>query len=98
MNKEDLINTILADKTAAMASKAAAERAVNAVLAAITKGIKQDGMVQLIGFGTFNVKMRAARKGMNPATREPIKIKASKTVTFKCGAQLKELAKKAKTA
>ncbi len=96
MNKQELIESVAADKKAEIASKAAAERAVNAVLEALTKGLKQDGEVQLIGFGTFKVKTRAARTGRNPGTGEPIKIKAAKTVTFKCGASLKEVAKKAK--
>jgi DNA-binding protein HU-beta len=66
------------------------------VLDGITAGIKKDGLVQLIGFGTFSVKERAAREGRNPLTGEKIKIKASKTVSFKVGAGLKETAKKTK--
>ncbi len=97
MNKQDIIDTITADKNAGLPSKAAAERAVNAILDALTKGIKQDGEVQLIGFGTFKVKTRAARSGRNPSTGAPIKIKATKIVAFKCGASLKEVAKKAKS-
>ena len=56
--------------------------------AGIEEGIKKDGLVQLIGFGTFQVKERSARKGRNPKTGEEIKIKASKTVSFKVGAAL----------
>lgn len=70
-------------------SKAAAERAVEAVLDGIKKGIKKDKSVQLIGFGTFGVTKRAARTGVNPRTKEKIKIKASKAVKFKAGAGLK---------
>jgi DNA-binding protein HU-beta len=70
-------------------SKAAAERAVNAVLEGIEAGLRKDGEVQLIGFGTFRVKDRPARMGRNVATGQPIKIKASKTVAFKVGAGLK---------
>ena len=66
------------------------------MLDGITAGIKKDGLVQLIGFGTFSVKERAAREGRNPLTGEKIKIKASKTVSFKVGAGLKETAKKTK--
>ena len=80
MNKQDLIEAILANKEAGIESKAAAARAVDAVLDGITAGIKKDGLVQLIGFGTFSVKERAAREGRNPLTGENIKIKASKTV------------------
>ena len=94
MNKQDLIEAILANKEAGIESKAAAARAVDAVLDGITAGIKKDGLVQLIGFGTFSVKERAAREGRNPLTGEKIKIKASKTVSFKVGAGVKETAKK----
>ena len=96
MNKQDLIEAILANKEAGIESKAAAARAVDAVLDGITAGIKKDGLVQLIGFGTFSVKERAAREGRNPLTGEKIKIKASKTVSFKAGADLKKTAVKAK--
>ncbi|MDR1760551.1 MAG: HU family DNA-binding protein [Fibrobacter sp.] len=96
MNKQDLVAAV--QKEAALETKAAAERAVNAVIDAIAAGIKKDGNVQLIGFGTFQVKERSARMGRNPKTGAPLKIKASKTVSFKAGAGLKEVAKKTKTA
>jgi DNA-binding protein HU-beta len=96
MNKQELIAAILEDKEAKIETKAAAERAVSAVLNGISNGIKADGNVQLIGFGTFSIKSRSARKGRNPATGEEIKIKASKSVGFKAGAALKEVAKKNK--
>lgn len=96
MNKQDLIQAVLADSEAGIPSKAAAEKAVNAVLNGIESGIKKDGVVQLIGFGTFGIKSRSARKGRNPRTGEPIKIKASKSVSFKAGAKLKETAGKAR--
>ncbi|MGJ3243614.1 MAG: HU family DNA-binding protein [Opitutales bacterium] len=70
-------------------SKAHAERAVDAVIDTIKKGIKKDKSVQLIGFGTFSVTKRSARTGVNPQTGEKIKIKASKAVKFKPGAGLK---------
>ena len=98
MNKQDLIEAILANKEAGIESKAAAGRALDAVLDGIAAGIKKDGNVQLIGFGTFSVKARAARTGRNPLTGETIKIKASKTVGFKAGAALKETAAKNKPA
>lgn len=72
-------------------SKAAAERAVDAVIEGIKKGVKKDKSVALIGFGTFSVVKRAARTGINPQTKEKIKIKASKAVKFKPGAGLKNL-------
>lgn len=91
MNKAELVLEVQKN-LGADTSKAAAERAVEAVIDAIKKGIKKDKAVQLIGFGTFSVAKRAARTGINPKTKEKIKIKASKTVKFKAGAQLKELA------
>jgi DNA-binding protein HU-beta len=96
MNKQELVTTVMEDSKGGIETKAGAERAVNAVLAAIESGIKKDGVVQLIGFGTFTVKTRAARKGRNPSTGAEIKIKASRTVGFKAGVALKETAKKAK--
>ncbi len=88
MNKAELITSV--QKTLGVeCSKAHAERSVNAVLASIQKGLKKDKVVQLVGFGTFAVKNRKARAGRNPQTGEPIKIPASRTVTFKVGAGLK---------
>ena len=72
-------------------SKAAAERAIEAVIEGIKTGVKKDKNVQLIGFGTFSVSKRAAREGRNPQTGETIKIKASNVVKFKPGAGLKAL-------
>lgn len=91
MNKAELIAEVQKN-LGGDASKAAAERAVEAVLEGIKKGVKKDKTVQLIGFGTFSVAKRAAREGVNPRTKEKIKIKASKTVKFKPGATLKALA------
>ena len=90
MNKAELVAEVqktLGEDT----SKAGAERAVEAVLESIKKGIKKDKGVQLIGFGTFDVVKRAARTGVNPQTGEKIKIKASKAVKFKAGSGLKAL-------
>ncbi len=91
MNKTELVQEVqkaLGKDT----SKAAAERSVDSVLDAIKKGIKKDKGVQVVGFGAFSVAKRAARKGINPRTKEPISIKASKTVKFKPGAALKAMA------
>ena len=71
-------------------SKSAAEKAVGAVIDAIAAGVKKDGNVQLIGFGTFEVRKRKARMGRNPKTGESMKIAASKTVGFKPSKALKE--------
>lgn len=88
MNKAELVLEVqkaLGKET----SKAAAERAVDAVLDGIQKGVKKDKSVTLIGFGTFSVVKRSARTGINPQTKEKIKIKASKAVKFKPGSKLK---------
>lgn len=91
MNKAKLIESVYGDKTLNIESKAGAERYVNAVFDHLRRGIKKDKTVQIIGFGTFNVKTRKARTGRNPQTGEKIKIKASKTVTFRPGKGLKGL-------
>ena len=87
MNKGQLIEAVQKN-LGKEASKAAADAALNAVLDAITKAVKKEN-VQIIGFGTFSVVKRGARKGINPQTGEKIKIKASKSVKFKPGAKLK---------
>lgn len=95
MNKGELIEKVKAT-LGGETSKAAAERAVEAVLESIKAGIKADKSVQIIGFGTFSVATRAARQGVNPKTGEKIKIKASKSVKFKAGSALKAVAAKTK--
>ena len=87
MNKAELVEAI-AKETGA--SKARSEKGLKAALAIITKELKKGKSVQLIGFGTFAVKKRAARKGFNPATGEKIRIKAKKVPVFKPGAALKD--------
>ena len=96
MNKQELVEKILKDKNNDFESKASVERAIKAVLEGISNGIKSDGSVQLIGFGTFTIKKRAARTGRNPQTGDEIKIKASKSVGFKPSTALKEVAAKSK--
>jgi len=86
MNKRDLIEAVAKETKD---SRAGAERAVKAVLESIKKGIKKDKTVQLIGFGTFSIRKRKARMGINPATGEKMKYKASKTVGFKPGKAFK---------
>ncbi len=90
MNKAELVDLIMADKGSGFDSKASAERALNAVVDGIRAGITKDGKVQVVGFGTFTIRKRNARTGRNPQTGAEIKIKASKTVGFKPGKQLKE--------
>lgn len=74
------------------ASKAAAERATEAVLAAVKRGLRRDKEVALVGFGTFALALRPARNGFNPHTRQPMKIRAVKTIRFKPAAELRSLA------
>ena len=71
------------------ASKAATERAVDAVFAAVKRGLRRDKEVTLIGFGTFAIVVRPARRGFNPHTKQPMKIPAVKTVRFKAGTELR---------
>ena len=87
MNKTDLVNVVAAE---ANLSKKAAEAAVNATLAAIANALKNGDKVQLIGFGTFEVKDVAAREGRNPKTGETIKIAASKKPVFSASKVLKD--------
>jgi nucleoid DNA-binding protein len=86
VNKAQLVEAV--QKTL-KSSKADAERRVNAVLESVSKGIKKDKSVQLVGFGSFTVRKRKARMGRNPQTGAKIRIKASKTVGFKPGKALK---------
>ncbi len=87
MNKSTLIATV-AQKSGF--SKKDAELAVNSVLDVITEALKEGEKVQIIGFGTFEVKERPARKGKNPQTGATIDIPASKAPVFKAGKALKE--------
>ena len=88
MNKAELVESVQ-KALGKDATKRAAEDAVSAVLESISKGIKKDKKVQIIGFGTFEVKKRAARMGRNPKTGESMKITASKSVGFKASSTLK---------
>jgi DNA-binding protein HU-beta len=91
MQKSDLIEKIADDSGI---SKAAADRALNSLLASVTKELKKGGRVSLVGFGTFSISKRAARTGRNPQTGEAIKIKASKVPKFSAGKTLKDAVKK----
>ena len=86
MNKTELINAVAAK---AEISKKDAEKALTAVLGSIEDALKAGDKVQLIGFGTFEVKERAARTGHNPKTGAAIEIAAAKMPSFKAGAALK---------
>lgn len=88
MNKAELLELVQKNMGSETSKRAAAD-ALDAVLTALAKGIKKDGNVQLIGFGTFKVAKRAARTGRNPKTGESMKIKASKNVRFVASSALK---------
>jgi DNA-binding protein HU-beta len=87
MNKTELIDA-MADS--ADISKAAAGRAFDAAVSAITEALKNGDQVSLIGFGTFMVRERSARQGRNPQTGATIQIAASKSPAFKAGKALKD--------
>jgi DNA-binding protein HU-beta len=91
MSKADIVDKIAKD---AGISKAASEKAVNAFIEAVTNSLKKGQPVTLIGFGTFSVSKRAARKGRNPKTGEEIKIKAKKVARFRPGAALRDAVNK----
>ncbi|MEM7055049.1 MAG: HU family DNA-binding protein [Pseudomonadota bacterium] len=90
MNKSELIDAMAAN---AGLTKADAGRALEAFIETVSKTLKKGDTVSLIGFGTFSVKKRAARTGRNPSTGETIKIKASKTPSFKAGKGFKDAIK-----
>ncbi|MBW1998769.1 MAG: HU family DNA-binding protein [Deltaproteobacteria bacterium] len=86
MNKGDLVNEV----AKVVSTKKEAQAAVDTVFSAITKALKKKETVTLVGFGTFSVAKRKARKGRNPQTGEEIKIKAKKVPKFVAGKALKD--------
>ena len=91
MNKADLVEA-MASKTGE--TKKATEEQVEAFVSTITASLKKGEKVQLVGFGSFEVRKRAARKGRNPQTGEEMKIAASKAPVFKAGKALKDAVNK----
>ena len=91
MNKAELVSAV-AEKTGA--TKKSAEESLNAFVDVVTEALKKEEKVQLVGFGSFEVRKRAARKGRNPQTKEEIKIPASKAPVFKAGKALKDVVNK----
>ena len=87
MNKTELINAV-ADKT--QLSKKDAEAAITATVEAIAEALTREEKVQLVGFGSFETKKRAARTGLNPRTGAAVEIPASTVPTFKAGKALKD--------
>ena len=90
MTKQDIINNMASSSGI---SKAAANKALDGFLTGVTKALKKGDKVTLIGFGTFAVKKRSARKGRNPQTGETIKIPATKVPKFTPGKKLKDAVK-----
>ena len=88
MNKTELVAAMAAN---AELSKKDAEKALSAFIDAVAGELKQGGKVQLVGFGTFEVSERPAREGINPRTKETIKIAATKNPKFKAGKALKDV-------
>ena len=87
MSKTELVEFIANE---AGLTKADASRALDAVIDGITSGLKKEGKVSLVGFGTFSAKERAARDGINPLTKEPLHIPAKVVTSFKAGSKLKD--------
>lgn len=91
MNKGELV-TAISEKT--NTTKKFAEESLNAFIDVVTEELKKGEKIQLVGFGTFETRKRAARKGRNPQTKEEIKIPASTVPAFKAGKALKEVVNK----
>ena len=87
MTKAELVEFVAEN---ADLTKADAARALDATIAGVTAGLKKEGKVSLVGFGTFSAKKRAAREGINPLTKEAIKIPAKTVASFKAGSKLKD--------
>jgi DNA-binding protein HU-beta len=90
MTKAELV-AVIADE--ASITKAAAAKALDAFVGAVSKELKKNGKLGLVGFGTFSVVKRKAREGRNPQTGKPIKIPAKKVVKFKAGKGLSDIVK-----
>ena len=90
MNKTELVKAVAAQ---AELTQAQAKAAVDAVVASVKDSLVKGEAVQLIGFGTFSVVEKPAREGVNPATKQKIKIAAKKVAKFKAGAELAEAVK-----
>jgi len=90
MNKTEFINAVAAE---AGFSKVDGKKAVEAMLKTITEEMKKEGKISILGFGSFSVVEKAERKGVNPKTKQAIKIPARKVVKFKAGADLSKVVK-----
>ncbi|MDR3268342.1 MAG: HU family DNA-binding protein [Tannerella sp.] len=90
MNKTEFVNAVAAK---AGFSKVSGKKAIKAVIETISEEVEKGGKVNIIGFGSFYVTTKAARKGINPATQQVIQIPARKVVKFKVGADLAKVVK-----
>ncbi|MDD2436505.1 MAG: HU family DNA-binding protein [Massilibacteroides sp.] len=90
MNKTEFINAVSAKSGL---SKVDAKKAIEAFVETVSDELKGGGKVALLGFGSFSVTEKLARKGVNPKTKQPINIPARKSVKFKAGSELAELVK-----
>ena len=90
MNKGELINAIAEESGL---NKADSKKALDAFISSVTKALEEGNKVALVGFGTFAVSERAARTGINPSTKAPIRIPAKKVARFKAGAELSDAIK-----
>ncbi len=86
MNKQELIEFVI---TKTGLEKKDSAHAVDAVLAGIVAGLKENTHLRLVGFGSFNIQATAARKGRNPRTKEEVDIPAGNRITFKAGKEFK---------
>jgi DNA-binding protein HU-beta len=87
MSKTELVEFVAGK---AGLTKADAARAIDAFVEGVTTGLKKEGKVALVGFGTFAAKKRPAREGINPLTKQAIKIPAKVVASFKAGSKLKD--------
>lgn len=96
MTKAELVDAVAKKTEASNLNKKQTEAAVKAVIETITETLAKGESIQLVGFGTFEVRERAARSGINPRTKTPIKIPATKVPAFKAGRALKDAVSKKK--
>lgn len=94
MTKAELVDAVAKKVDDDKLTKKLAESTVKAVIETITETLAKGESIQLVGFGTFEVRERAARKGINPRTKKPIKIAATKVPAFKAGRALKDAVSK----
>ncbi|MDR0232337.1 MAG: HU family DNA-binding protein [Dysgonamonadaceae bacterium] len=90
MNKSELISAIAEN---ACLSKVDSKKALDGFIAAVSNELKKGGKISLVGFGTFSVAEKSARQGINPRTKQPIKIEGKKVAKFKPGAELADAVK-----